>query len=224
MSRESEKRAAGRRAAELVEDGMRLGLGTGSTVRHLVEALGERTTDVICLATSRATEELARAEGLALTTADEVDRLDLTIDGADEIDPALNLTKGGGGAHVREKIVARMSDRFVVIADAGKLVPRLGPFGTPIELLDWARGPVARALAELGADRVRMRAEPSDNGNPIADAHFGTVADPVALATALDAVPGLVGHGIFPGSWVERAIVGDGETVREIVAAGTGAQ
>ena len=222
MSREQEKRVAGRHAAGLVEDGMRIGLGTGSTVRHLVETLGERGADIICLATSAATEQLAAAQGLRLMTADEAGRLDLTIDGADEIDPQLNLTKGGGGAHVREKIVAHMSDRFVVIADVGKLVPALGPFGTPLEALAWARGPVTRSLMALGASEVRWRETPSDNGNPVADAHFGTISDPVALAAAIDAVPGMVGHGLFPGAWVERAVIGAGAEVREVRAADAG--
>lgn len=222
MSREQEKRVAGRHAASLVEDGMRIGLGTGSTVQHLVEALGERGADITCLATSAATEQEAAARGLRLMTAAEAGRLDLTIDGADEIDPRLNLTKGGGGAHVREKIVAHMSDRFVVIADAGKLVPALGPFGTPVEALTWARGPVTHSLRALGAGEVTWREGASDNGNPVADAHFGTISDPAALAAALDAVPGMVGHGLFPGAWVERAIIGAGDEVREVRAADAG--
>ena len=221
MSRDAEKRAAARAAAELVEDGMALGLGTGSTVRHLLDALAERQPEVTCVATSAATEGLAAAAGLRLVGPGAVDRLDLTIDGADEVDPSLNLTKGGGGAHVREKIVARMSERFVVIVDSGKLVPRLGPFGTPIELLAWARGPVERALARLGAKDVALRGRESDDGNPLGDAHFGTIADPAALAAALDAIPGIVGHGIFPGSWVERALIGEGAGVREIVGGKT---
>lgn len=218
MTQDGEKRAAGKRAAELIEDGMRVGLGTGSTVRHLVEALGARGADIVCLATSAATEALAGEQGLRLASTDEVERLDLTIDGADEIDPRLNLTKGGGGAHVREKIVARMSERFVVIADAGKLVPQLGPFGTPLEVLEWGVGPVIRALTALGAHQVVLRSGLSDNGNPIADAQFGAIPDPAALAAEIDAVPGVVGHGLFPGTWVERVIVGEGSGVREILA------
>lgn len=217
MSQDHEKLVAARAAAELVEDGMRIGLGTGSTVRHLVDALGERSLDIECVATSEATSRQAAELGLTVVDPDQGGRLDLTIDGADEIDPALNLTKGGGGAHVREKIVAHESERFVVIADSGKLVEQLGPFGTPLEILPWAPGRTVAGVEALGAQSVTVRDVRSDNNNLLADAHFGTIADPAGMAASLDAIPGMVGHGLFPGAWVERAIIGDDETAREIM-------
>ena len=201
------KRAVGRRAAELVEDGMAVGLGTGSTVTHLIDALIERSPAITCVATSLRSERQAREGGLAVVGPDAVDRLDLTIDGADEVDGALNLIKGGGGAHVREKIVAQMASRFVVIVDQSKLVATLGDFGLPIEVLPFAPETVARALVAAGAQSVTAREDLSDNGNPLLDADFGAIEDPDALATRLERVPGLVGHGIFRGDLVDRVLV-----------------
>jgi len=217
-SQDKAKERAGRSAAEYVVAGMRVGLGTGSTLRHTIVALGERRPDVICVATSDRTAELARNVGLKLVAPDEAGSLDLAIDGADEVDPALNLIKGGGGAHTREKVVARMAARFVVAVDSSKLVPALGAFGVPLEVLAFAPGVVAARVRELGALDVRRRVERSDGDNVLLHAQFGTIADPIALAGALDAIPGLVGHGLFPGSWVERVVVGDSDGVRELVA------
>jgi ribose 5-phosphate isomerase A len=204
---EAAKRAAGRNAADHVVDGMRVGLGTGSTVHHTIVALGERRPDIVCTATSVRTHDLAVSLGLVVVAPDEVGHLDIAIDGADEVDPALNLTKGGGAAHTREKIVAAMADRFIVVVDASKLVPHLGPFGIPLEVLDFAPAVVATAVESLGASSVTTRPERSDNGNLVMDAHFGDIADPVALAAALSAVPGIVEHGIFTGDMVERVVV-----------------
>lgn len=201
------KELAGRRAAELVTDGMRVGLGTGSTVHFTIVALGERRPDVVCTATSIRTHDLATSLGLTVVAPDELGHLDIAIDGADEVDGDLNLTKGGGGAHTREKVVAAMSDRFIVVVDASKIVDHLGPFGTPLEVLDFAPDVVAASVIELGADAVTTRPERSDNGNLLLDARFGIIDDPAALAAALSAVPGLVDHGIFPGTMVERVIV-----------------
>ena len=201
------KRTVGRRAGDLVEDGMRVGLGTGSTVAHTISALGERSLALTCVATSTQTEEAARAAGLRLVSADDLDAVDIAIDGADEVDPDLNLTKGGGGALVREKIVAAMADRFVVVVDESKLVPALGPFGTPLEVLGFAPLTVARAVRALGASEVTQRATLSDNGNVLLDATFGSLADPAALAAELSAIPGLVDHGIFLGAMVESVLV-----------------
>jgi ribose 5-phosphate isomerase A len=147
---------------------------------------------------------------------DDVESLDIAIDGADEVDPELNLTKGGGGALMREKIVASLTERFVVVADESKLVAQLGDFGTPIELMPFAPRTAARAIERLGASKVLLREGASNNGNLLADARFGTIGDPAALAAALDAVPGLVGHGIFLSSMVERVLVdgpGGGRTM-----------
>jgi ribose 5-phosphate isomerase A len=201
------KEAAGRHAATYVEDGMRVGLGTGSTVHWTIVALGERRPDVVCTATSVQTHELATSLGLRVVTPDEVGALDLAVDGADEVDPACFLTKGGGGALTREKIVAQMAPRFVVVVDESKLVDHLGPFGTPVEVLDFAPGVVAARLRALGATDVTTRPARSDNGNLLVDAHFGTIRDPAALAGELSQVPGIVEHGIFPATMVERVVI-----------------
>ncbi len=217
-SAESElKERAGRRAAEYVEDGMRVGLGTGSTVRHLILALGERKPDVSCVATSEATRELAASVGLRVEEPDAAGALDLALDGADEVDPALNLLKGGGGAHTREKIVAEMSARFIVVVDESKLVPVLGARPLPLEVLPFAPQVVAARVRALGAQRVTTRPGRSDNGNPLLDAAFGRIEDPAGLAGRLVAIPGLIEHGLFLAAGVERVIVAGAEGVRELV-------
>ena len=210
------KERAGARAADYVLDGMRVGLGTGSTVRHTILALGQRKPDITCVATSVETHELALELGLKIVSPDEARALDITIDGADEVDPDLNLIKGGGGAHTREKIVARMARRFVVVADESKLVDRLGDFGVPLEVLPFAPEVVAARVRDLGALRVTTRSRSSDGGNVLMSARFGEIADPTALAGNLDAVPGLVDHGLFLGSWVERVVVGGESGTREL--------
>ena len=210
------KEATGRQAATYVTDGMCVGLGTGSTVHFTIVALGELGLDVVCTATSRRTHELASSLGLRVVEPDVIGHLDICIDGADEVDLQLNLTKGAGGAHTREKIVARMSDRFVVVVDETKVVDQLGPFGTSLEVLDFAPAVVAGWVRELGASDVTVRADRSDNGNLLMDARFGSIADPVALAAQLAAVPGIVEHGIFPGSMVERVVVAGHAGVHEL--------
>ena len=215
---EDAKRAAGRRAAGLVEAGMRVGLGTGSTAHWVIVELAERGLDITCTATSVRSEKLARERGLTVLPPDEIGALDIAIDGADEIDPALNLVKGGGGAHLRETIVAQMAARFVVVADESKLVPCLGAFGLPLEVLGFAPGVVAARVEALGATSVTRRPEASDNGNLLMDAHFPAIDDPAALAGELDRVAGLVEHGLFLADMVERVVVAspDGD-VRELV-------
>jgi ribose 5-phosphate isomerase A len=211
------KEQAGRQAAAHVQDGMRVGLGTGSTVHWTIVDLGERRLDITCTSTSDRTTELAMSLGLTVIAPDEIDHLDIAIDGADEVDPAFNLSKGAGGAHTREKIVARMAERFIVVVDEQKLVPRLGPFGTPVELLTFAPAVAMQWITALGARDVVLRSEPSDNGNLLADAHFGEIEAPDELGAELDAVPGLVAHGLFPASMVERVVVAGAEGVRELV-------
>jgi ribose 5-phosphate isomerase A len=220
MDQDAAKERAGRRAAAYVEDGMRVGLGTGSTVRYAIEALGERRPRIRCAATSERTRALAEERGLAVLPPDELGSLDLAIDGADEVDPRLNLVKGGGGAHTREKIVAQMAARFLVVVDESKLVPALGAFGVPLEVLDFAPGVVAARLRALGASAVTTRPERSDNGNRLMDAAFGRIDDPARLARALEAIPGLVEHGLFLAEGVERVIVAGAGGEREIVRAG----
>ena len=211
------KEAAGRHAASYVTDGMRVGLGTGSTVHFSILELGDRKLDIVCTATSKQTDELARSLGLRVVSPDEIGALDIAIDGADEVDPAFNLTKGGGGAHTREKLVAQMSPRFIVVVDESKLVPHLGPFGTPLEVLDFAPGVVASRVQALGAHELTTRDRRSDNGNLLVDAHFGTIEDPDALGLALSAIPGIVEHGLFPAAMVERVVVAGGDGIRELV-------
>ena len=223
------KRAAGRAAAELVSDGMALGLGTGSTVAHLLAALGERARELKrtrCVATSPATARIARELGLAVGELDEVvgdaGELDLAIDGADQVDPQCWLVKGGGGAHTREKIVAAAATRFVVIVSAEKQVPELGA-PVPLEVLRFG---AQRTLAAVGDARLRESsgtageagggpAAASPDGNLIAD-YYGPVEDPRRLAERLSETPGVVEHGLFaPGLVSEVLIAGaDGITRR----------
>lgn len=195
------KRAAGRAAAERVEEGMRLGLGTGSTVAHFLDRVAERGLDVGGVPTSRATEEQCRQLGIVLLDAQEVDELDLCVDGADELTRELVLTKGGGGALLREKVVASMSARMLVIATPDKVVDRLGDtFALPVEVVPFARGPATRRLQGLGFE-VRARSDGTyrtDNGNLVLDCHVpGGIADPDAMDVALSLIPGIAEHGLF---------------------------
>lgn len=212
------KQAAGRRAADYVEDGMTVGLGTGSTVYYTLEALGERVRgglQIRGVPTSLDTEERAREFGILLTTLDEVQSLDLTIDGADEIDPDFHMIKGGGGALLREKIVARVSKRVVIVADVSKVVDRLGlKFLLPIEVVPFARHVVKRELERLGGTPVLRIADKhqtylTDNGNEILDTRFENgIEDPPALERTLAAIPGIVESGIFVGL-AHVLVVGD---------------
>jgi ribose 5-phosphate isomerase A len=206
---ESEKALAAREAAALAEDGMLVGLGTGSTVTHLLPALAERNLRLRCVATSVATETAARELGLAVEPFEGVDRLDIAIDGADQVTPEGWLIKGGGGAHTREKIVAAAAERFVVIADSSKPVQQLHP-PVPLELSPFG---LAATLAELGTARVR-EAPPSPDGGVIADLDAELV-DPVALAARLAAIPGVIEHGLFEPALVSEVLIGrDGKVDR----------
>ena len=218
-----EKELAGRAAAKLVQDGDIVGLGTGSTAYFTVLALGARVKaglKIVGIPTSNATAELARSVGIPLSTLDQHPVLDIDIDGADEIDPHLNLIKGGGGAHLREKVIAAASKKMVVIADSGKLVSVLGKFPLPVEIVLFARAVVEKKIAALGATtKLRTRPDGSpyltDNGNPILDCSFGKIADPPALARTLRDIPGIVEHGLFIGL-ASVALVGTGDSVKEI--------
>jgi ribose 5-phosphate isomerase A len=203
----AEKRAAAEAAAALVEDGMRVGLGTGTTVAELVHALGRRALAITCVATSPETGELARANGLDVRAFTDIDRLDLAIDGADQVDPAGWLVKGGGGAHTRERIVAAAADRFVVIVSSDKPVPRLHA-PVPLELLAFG---LAATLHALPGAALRD-APPTPDGGVLADYH-GEVGEPAVLSEWLDAVPGLVSHGLFPPSMVSTVLVARGAEV-----------
>lgn len=210
MSEELKRQAAAMALATL-QSGMRLGLGTGSTARHFVDLLGEKVAagfDCICVPTSEATARQAESLNIRLSDLDRLDRLDVTVDGADEIDPALNLIKGGGGALLREKIVAASSDAMVVIADSSKLVPVLGRFPLPIEVNRFGLGATRRAVAETiaahgaeGGLRLREAAPGTpfvtDGGHLILDAFFGRISRPEALSRDLLDIAGVVQHGLF---------------------------
>jgi ribose 5-phosphate isomerase A len=209
---EAEKRLAAEAAAELVESGMTLGLGTGSTVAHLLPAIARRgLSDIRCVATSVATENQARELGIPVEEFDRLQRLDIAIDGTDEVTPDGWLIKGGGGAHLREKIVAAAAERFVVICDSSKPVDALrGP--VPLELFGFG---AASTLARLG-DAVELRDAPlSPDGGVIADYRGPGLDDPAVLAARLEADPGLAAHGLFSPELVSDLIVGrDGAVER----------
>jgi ribose 5-phosphate isomerase A len=205
---EREKRAAAEAAAALVEDGMTVGLGTGSTVAHLLDALAARhLSDLRCVATSPATEERAHELGLSVESFESLSTLDIAIDGADQVDPAGWLVKGGGGAHTREKIVAAAASRFVVIADASKAVEAIRP-PVPLELLRFG---LAATLSALAPATVR-KAPDSPDGGVIAD-HHGEVGDPAELAARLSTTPGVVDHGLFSPELVSDVLIARGEDV-----------
>jgi ribose 5-phosphate isomerase A len=207
---DSEKRIAAVAAAELVQDGMTVGLGSGSTVAHLLPALAGRDLSLRCVATSEQTEEHARELGLEVEDFDALVRLDIAIDGADQINPDRWLVKGGGGAHTREKIVAAAALRFVVIADSSKPTEKLEP-PIPLELFEFGLSGTLTRLQELG-DVQRRDAPPSPDGGVIAD-YFGEVGDPAELASRLCAEPGVIDHGLFPAAMVSEVLIGRGDQV-----------
>ncbi len=220
LDTQHEKRLAAAKSVEFVRDGMCLGLGSGSTAAIMLELLGERARDglrVRGVPTSEASRQLALHAGIPLVGFDQVTQLDLTIDGADEADADLNLIKGGGGALLREKIVASLSRRVVIIADSTKRVERLGAFPLPVEVVQFAWRPVAERLRALGAVPV-LRSDGSgnayvtDEGNYILDCAFGTIEDPPSLARTLDAMPGVMEHGLFVGL-ADVVLVGRGDDV-----------
>jgi ribose 5-phosphate isomerase A len=224
MDAEALKREAARRALEFVRPGMRLGLGTGSTARHFVELLGERVRaglDVLCVPTSEATRADAERLGIALSTLDEMPALDVTVDGADEIAADLSVIKGGGGALLREKIVASATARMIVIADESKWVAVLGRFPLPIEVVPFGltvthRAVEAVAVAAGCLGRVVLRrgkdghAFVTDGGHLILDAALDKIADPPVLAGRLNAIPGVVEHGLFIGLAQTAILAGPG--------------
>lgn len=213
---------AARAAVELVTDGMALGLGTGSTAVFAVQLLGERVRDGLKIEgvpTSESTEKLAKSVGIPIVTLAQCPRLDLDIDGADEVDPNLCLIKGGGGALLREKIVAFASRRVVIIVDEKKLVDKLGRFHVPIEVIPFACGSIQKTIIEMGANStVRERdgrVFQTDENNLILDCDFGLIADPRSLARKLSLIPGVVEHGLFI-DMVERVIIGSNGNVKTL--------
>ncbi len=225
MSAEDHKRAAGEAAAALVRDGMVVGLGTGTTAAWFVKALAARKLDIRGVPTSAATAQLATGLGVRLTSLDEVQDIDLTVDGADEIGPGLSLIKGGGAALLREKLVWEASRRCVVIADAAKHVARLGAFPLPIEVVAFAHKTTALrlcdALAECDigvAPRLRLKdGQPvaTDGGNLIYDAACGAILDPARLAATLKGVTGVVDHGLFL-DLADEALIGQDSGVERL--------
>jgi ribose 5-phosphate isomerase A len=208
-STEREKRAAAEAAAELVAEGMRVGLGTGSTIGWLLPVLAARAVkDVVYVATSPATEQVAREHGLDVRPFTSFGRLDLAIDGADQIDPAGWLVKGGGGAHTREKVVAAAAERFVVIASSNKLVAALAP-PIPLELLRFG---LQSTLGRLEPAALRS-AQPTPDGNLLAD-YLGPVEDPGELMARLSLTPGVVEHGLFPPHLTSEILVATGSRIR----------
>jgi ribose 5-phosphate isomerase A len=212
---DSEKKLAAEAAADLIETGMKVGLGTGSTVAHLLPALAARgLKEIRCVATSVATEEQAKELGIPVEPFEQLDRLDVAIDGADQVAPDRWLVKGGGGAHTREKIVAATAERFVVIADSSKTVQRIAA-PIPLELHRFGlASTLARISAELGEVAPRAGTPESPDGGVIAD-YSGEVSDPTELAARLSAIPGVVDHGLFPAAMVSDVLVGrDGSVER----------
>jgi len=221
-ARDSEKQAAARAAVQLVESGSIVGLGSGSTATFAIQFLAERVRaglKIVGIPTSKATKQLAEQLGIPLTTLDDNPVIDIDIDGADEIDPQLNLIKGGGGAMLREKVIASASKRFVVVAESTKLVPHLGKFPLPVEVISFAEALVKRRIEALGA-QVTLRKHQdggvyvTDEGHHILDCNFGEISDPAALNAQLHEIPGVVEHGLFIGL-AEMAFVGkDGSVVQ----------
>ena len=230
MTADDLKRAAASEAMSFVTSGMRLGLGTGSTAKHFVDLLGAALVGglkVKCVPTSEATRAQAMALNIPLTTLDETPELDLTVDGADEFDPELRLIKGGGGALLREKIVAAASASMVVITDASKQVARLGRFPLPVEVnifgLGATRAQVERHSAACGcAGQMTLRQRGgapfvTDGGHYILDCAFGVIPDPERLSAVLNAIPGVVEHGLFIGL-AKAIILADATGIRRITA------
>jgi len=224
MANEQEKEAAARASLRFVRDGDIVGLGTGSTAAFAVRFLGERVQaglKIRGIPTSIHTQELAASLAIPLTTLDEVQDIDVTIDGADEVDPQLSLIKGGGGALLREKIVASATRKFVVIADSSKQVAMLGKFPVPVEVIKFAEALVAKKIAALGA-AVKVRMDSSgrkfitDEGNHILDCNFGRIPDPPALARELERMPGVVEHGLFIGM-AALALIAKGDQLIELL-------
>jgi ribose 5-phosphate isomerase A len=229
LSPDDSKRLAAGKALELVTPGMRLGLGTGTTAAHFVELLAARVAeglDVICVPTSERTRTQAELHAIRLTSIDASPELDLTVDGADEFDPEMRLIKGGGGALLREKIIAMASKRMIVIADSSKSVAVLGKFPLPVEVnvfgLAATKRMILAAARACGCDgEVRLRKTPggqafvSDNSHYIVDCFFGAIADPDRLADRLAAIPGVVEHGLFIG--IAKAVISAGPAGIEIL-------
>lgn len=222
MANDQEKEAAARASLRFIQDGNIVGLGTGSTAAHVVRLLAERVhagLKVRGIPTSTGTRDLAASLGVPLTTLEEFQQIDVTIDGADEFDPQLNLTKGGGGALLREKIIASASRQLVIITDSSKQVKVLGKFPLPVEVIPFAEALIAKRIAALGATvKIRQRDGRvfiTDEGHHILDCNFGEIPDPPALARQLSDMPGIVEHGLFIGM-ASVVLIAKGGEVEEL--------
>ncbi len=223
MSNDLEKQAAARASLQFIKDGQVVGLGTGSTAAYFIQFLGERVKaglKIRGIPTSIHSQQLSEKYGIPLTTLDEVEQIDVDIDGADEFDPQLNLIKGGGGALLREKIVASASRKFVVVSDATKQVPVLGRFPLPVEVIPFAQTLLTREITAMGATVSLRKAKDgtpyrTDEGHRILDCAFGQIPDPAALAKTLANMPGVVEHGLFIGM-ADVVLIGKGSEVIEL--------
>ena len=219
-SKEDLKKMAAEEAVKEVGGGMVVGLGTGSTVKYAILKLGELGLDIRGVPTSKATERLARENGIQLIGPDECERIDVDIDGADEVDPRLNLIKGGGGALTREKIVAALSNKVIIVADESKKVPFLGNFPVAVEVLEFNLKAVKRTIEKMGA-QVSQRMSGSgvfrtDEGNIILDAKFEKIDDAEKMEMRLNNIPGVLENGIFPKRYVNKVILAGRKGVHEI--------
>jgi ribose 5-phosphate isomerase A len=220
---DQEKGAAARASLRFVQDGQVVGLGTGSTAAHFIRMLGEKVKNglrVRGIPTSVRSKELAASLGIPLVTLDECQAIDVTVDGADEVDPQLRLIKGGGGALLREKIVASATKKVIIVADVTKRVPVLGRFPLPVEVVQFAQALLAKRIAALGAE-VRLRRASdgnpyvTDENNHILDCHFGQIRDPDRLARELSDMPGVVEHGLFIGM-ANTVLIANGSEIIEL--------
>lgn len=223
MANDQEKEAAARASLRFIQDGQIVGIGTGSTVAYFIQLLGEQVRNglqIRGIPTSNRSAQQATSLGIPLTTLDECPEIDVTVDGADEFDPALRLVKGGGGALLREKIVASATKQLVIITDATKRVPVLGKFPLPVEVIKFAQAVVQRKIEKLGA-KVSLRrmadGKPylTDENNYIFDCNFGQIPDPEKLAHRLSDIPGIVEHGLFIGM-TSVVLMADGKEIVEL--------
>jgi ribose 5-phosphate isomerase A len=223
MANDLEKEAAARASLEYIKDGHVVGLGTGSTAAYFIKLLGEKVKHglrIRGIPTSVRSEELARSLGIPVITLDDCQEIDVTVDGADEVDPELRLIKGGGGAALREKIVASATKQLVIVADASKRVQRLGAFPLPVEVIKFAQSLVAKRIVALGASvQLRRNAEGTpyvtDENNHILDCRFGEISDPDGLGRELSEMPGVVEHGLFIGM-ASVALFARGSEIEEL--------
>lgn len=220
MTEDEQKIAAATAAVDYIEDGMVVGLGTGSTAAKMVDLVGARVKaglDIVAVPTSDATKKQAEALGIKVVGFDEVSIIDLTIDGTDEVDPQMRLIKGGGGAHLREKIVASLSDRMIVIAENKKMVETLGAFKLPVEVIPFAARALLPKMEALGANaEIRLQGGSpfrTDEGNLIIDCAFNVIDEPEELALALSIMPGVVEHGLFIDN-ADIVLIGTDEGVK----------